>query len=103
MVKIGAFYPSGPDKKFDLHYYCEKFVPLLAELFGDALKGVTVDKGVYGGAPDEGPFFAAVGQYIFATQEEAVQSYFSNLDRIAAERRNFTDIEPIIQISEGIM
>ncbi len=103
MVKIGSFYPSGTDKTFDMKYYCEEFVPLLRELFGDVLRGATVDKGVYGGVPDEGPFFVAMGQFIFDTQEEAIQAYFSNLERIRAERPKFTDIEPIIQISQGIM
>jgi uncharacterized protein (TIGR02118 family) len=103
MVKIGSFYPKGVGKTFDMKYYCEKFVPLLKELFGDTLKGVAVDQGVYGGVPDEGPFFIAMGQFYFDTQEEAIQAYFSNLDEIKAERPNFTDIEPVIQISEGII
>lgn len=103
MAKIGSFYPNEADKKFDLKYYCETFVPLLQEWFGDALKGVVVDHGVYGGEPDAGPFFICMGQFHFDTQEEAIQAYFSNLDRIKAERPHFTDIEPVIQISEGLI
>jgi uncharacterized protein (TIGR02118 family) len=103
MVKIGSFYPNVAGKTFDMKYYCEKFVPFLRELFGDALKGVVVDHGVYGGEPDAGPFFIAMGQFYFDTQEEAIASYFANLDKIKAERPNFTDIEPVIQISEGII
>ena len=103
MVKVCSFYPNDVGKTFDMKYYCEKFVPLLKEWFGDALKGMAVDKGVYGGEPDEGPFFFAMGQYYFDTEEEAVTAYFSNLKKIEAERPNFTNIEPIVQISQGII
>lgn len=54
-VRIGAFYPNGVVKMFDMKYYCENVVPLLKEWFGDALKGVVVDRGYYGGIPDEKP------------------------------------------------
>jgi uncharacterized protein (TIGR02118 family) len=103
VVKVGTFYPNGVGKVFDMKYYCEIFVPLLKELFGDALKGVAVDQGLYGGEPDAQPFFFALAQYFFDTEEEAVNAYFSNLARIKEERPKFTNIEPVAQVSEVIL
>jgi len=103
MAKIVTFYPKDGGTNFDMKYYCEKFVPFLEKLWGDALKGVEVDRGVYGGEPDTDAFFIAMGQFIFDTQEEAIQAYFSNLDKIEAERLNFTDIKPIAQITDRIL
>jgi len=100
VAKIITFYPRGEGSKFDMDYYCDKFVPFLEELFGGALKGVEVDRGVYGGEPDEPPYFIAIAQYLFDNQEEAVQNYFSNLDKIEAERANFTNIKPIALITD---
>ncbi|NLN87348.1 MAG: EthD family reductase [Syntrophomonadaceae bacterium] len=100
MAKIITFYPRSVGTKFDMDYYCDKFVPFLEELFGEALKGVEVDRGVYGGEPDDPPAFIAIAQYIFDNQEEAVQNWFSNLDKINAERAKFTDIRPIAQITD---
>ncbi len=103
MVKIGSFYPNEPGKTFDMRYYCEEYVPLLREWFGDALKKVIVDKGIYGGEPDAPPFFLAMGQFYFETEEAGVQAYFSNLSKMEAERPKFTDIKPILQISQVII
>jgi uncharacterized protein (TIGR02118 family) len=103
MVKVGSFYCNGAGKIFDMKYYCEIFVPLLKELFGDELKGVAVDQGLYGGEPDAEPFFFALGQYFFDTEEQAVTAYFSNLERIQAERPKFTNIEPVVQVSQVIL
>jgi len=103
MAKIMTFYAQSEGTWFDMNYYCEKFVPFLEDLFGDALKGVEVDKGVYGGEPDADATFICIGHFNFDSQEEAVQSYFSNLDKIEAERVNFTDIKPIAQISDRLL
>ena len=100
MAKIITFYPRSEGAKFDMDYYCDEFVPFLEELFGDALRGVEVDRGVYGGEPDEPPAFIAIAQYLFDNQEEAVQTWFSNLDTINAERSKFTDIKPIAMITD---
>ncbi|NMC28180.1 MAG: EthD family reductase [Syntrophomonadaceae bacterium] len=103
MVKIGSFYPNGEGATFDMKYYCEVYVPLLREWFGEALKKVVVDQGIYGGEPDAPPFFRAMGQFYFDTEEEGVSAYFSNLSKMAVERPNFTNITPIIQISQVIV
>lgn len=100
MAKIVTFYPKGVGTKFDMDYYCEKFVPFLEELFGEALKGVEVDRGVYGGEPDTDAVFICMAQYYFDSQEEAVQNWFSNVDKIDAERAKFTDIKPLAQITD---
>ncbi|MFC2127662.1 hypothetical protein ACFLRU_04700 [Bacteroidota bacterium] len=44
MTKVSVLYPNGEGKTFDMVYYCEKHLPLVAGLLGDALKGATVDK-----------------------------------------------------------
>ncbi|MEQ8201136.1 MAG: EthD family reductase [Syntrophomonadaceae bacterium] len=103
MAKIITFYPKGEGTRFDMNYYCEKFVPFLEDLFGEALKGVEVDRGVYGGEPDADACFICIGQFYFDSQEEAIQTYFSNLGKIEAERANFTDIKPIAQISDRML
>lgn len=103
MVKIGSFYPNGEGATFDMKYYCEVYVPLLQEWFGEALKKVVVDQGIYGGEPDAPPFFRAMGQFYFETEEEGVHAYFSNLSRMELERPKFTNIKPILQISQVMM
>ncbi|MEE9574256.1 MAG: EthD family reductase, partial [Candidatus Neomarinimicrobiota bacterium] len=52
MIKVSAFYPSGDNNTFDMDYYLNKHIPMVAGLLGDAVKGATVEKGLVGGTPD---------------------------------------------------
>jgi len=45
MIKVSVLYPNGADKTFNMDYYCNTHVPMVASLLGDAVKGATVEKG----------------------------------------------------------
>src|SRR4051794_7808175 len=60
MIKVTILYPNGEGKKFDMDYYTKKHFPLLRSLFGDALKGTAIDKGIAGGAPGAPVPFVAI-------------------------------------------
>jgi len=47
-IKVSILYPDGEGKTFDMDYYCNKHVPMVAELLGDAVIGATVEKGIAG-------------------------------------------------------
>jgi uncharacterized protein (TIGR02118 family) len=100
MIKVSVLYPNGEGKSFDMDYYCNKHVPMLDKLLGDAVKGATVEKGLGGGTPDSPATFAAMGNLYFNSMEEFGSSFGPNADKIMADLPNFTNIEPIIQISE---
>ena len=36
MIKVSVFYPNGPEVNFDMNYYLETHIPLVAGLLGDA-------------------------------------------------------------------
>jgi len=100
MIKVSVLYPNGEGKSFDMDYYCNKHLPMLDKLLGDAVKGATVEKGLGGGTPDSPATFAAMGNLYFNSMEEFGSSFGPNADKIMADLPNFTNIEPIIQISE---
>lgn len=100
MIKVSVLYPNGEGKSFDMDYYCNKHVPMLDKLLGDAVKGATVEKGLGGGTPDSPATYAAMGNLYFNSMEEFGSSFGPNADKIMADLPNFTNIEPIIQISE---
>ena len=56
MVKVTILYPNAEGKTFDMDYYANKHMPMLAELFGESLKGLEIDKGVAGRTPEEPVF-----------------------------------------------
>ena len=100
MIKVSVLYPNGEDKTFDMDYYCNKHVPMVGGLLGDAVKGATVEKGLGGGEPDSPATYAAMGNLYFNSLEAFENSFGPNTDTIMADLPNFTNIEPIIQISE---
>jgi uncharacterized protein (TIGR02118 family) len=98
MIKVSVFYPSGEDKTFDMDYYCNKHVPMVAGLLGDAVKGATVEKGL--GATNDPAVYVAMGNLYFDSFESFEQAYGANAAKIVEDIPNYTNITPVIQVSE---
>ena len=103
MIKVSVVYPNGEGKTFNMDYYTTKHLPAVSLLLGDALKGATVEKGLGGGAPGSIAPYAAMGNMYFNTIEEFQKAFGPNAEKIMADIPNFTNIEPVIQISEVIL
>lgn len=103
MIKSSVLFPNTDGKKFNMEYYCSKHVALVTGLLGDALKGASIDSGLGGVTPGSPAPFAAIGNWYFDTMEDLQKSFGPNADRIMGDIPNFTDIEPIIQISTVVV
>jgi uncharacterized protein (TIGR02118 family) len=103
MIKVSAFYPNGDDNTFDMDYYCNKHIPMVAGLLGDAIKGATVEKGLVGGTPDAPAAYAAIGNLYFDSIEAFEKSFGANADAIMADIPNYTNSDPVLQISEVLI
>ena len=102
MIKVTVFYPNGEGKTFDMDYYCRKHMAMVSKLAGKALKNMTVEKGIAGLAPNSPAPYAAMGNMYFKSIE-AFQEAFSKADQLMGDIPNFTNIEPVFQISEVMM
>lgn len=102
MIKVTILYPNGEGKKFDMDYYTTKHFPLLKTLFGDALKATAIDKGIAGSAPGSPVPFVAIGYLYFDTLADFQNGMKTNATKIRADIPNYTDITPVIQISEVV-
>lgn len=100
MIKVSVFYPNGEGKRFDVEYYCEKHMALVKRLCGPAIKGIAVDHGVSGMAPGSPAQFLAIGHVYFESVEAFRAVFGPHFDEIVADVRNYTNIQPAIQISE---
>ncbi len=100
MIKVMILYPNGEGKEFDMEYYATKHMPMIASLMGDSLKLLEIDKGVAAGAPDAAVPFLAIG-YLYFDKLSAFQNTFGpNAAQIRADIQNYTNIQPVVQISE---
>jgi len=100
MIKVSVLYPNGDGKTFNMDYYCNTHVPMVAGLLGDAVKGATVEKGLAGGAPGSEASYAAMGNLYFESLASFENNFGPHAPTIMADLPNFTNIEPVIQISE---
>ena len=103
MIKVIALYPGGDGKTFDMDYYINKHLPLAKGLLGDVVKGLTVEKGLAGAAPDSPLPFLAVASVYFDSVEAFQTAYGPHMDALASDVPNYTNIEPITLISEVII
>ena len=99
-IKVSVLYPSGSNKTFDMDYYLNNHVPMVSGLLGDALIGATIEKGLGGGAPDAPSTYVAMGNMYFDTMESFQNAFGPNAEAIMGDIPNYTNIEPVIQVSE---
>ena len=103
MIKVSVLYPSTPGARFDHDYYRDKHMPLLKAKMGDSCKYYTVDKGLAGGAPGSAPTYVGMC-HIFCDSLEAFQKVFGpHAKEIMADVANYTDVSPVMQISEVVV
>ena len=102
MTKVSVMYPNGEGKHFDLNYYMEKHIPLVQELLGDSLKGASVENGLGSAEPGSAAPFSAVGTMYFDSVEDFGSAFGPNAEQILGDLPNFTNSEPVIQISEVV-
>ncbi len=102
LVKVAILYPSGDGKTFDMDYYTDKHMPMVADLFGDPLKRYAIDKGVAGRTPEEPLPYVAVGYFYFNTLTDYQNAFSANAEKILSDIPNYTNIQPVVQISEVV-
>jgi uncharacterized protein (TIGR02118 family) len=100
MIKVSVFYPERTGARFDMAYYLQKHIPMVQKSWSPAVKGVTVEQGISGAAPGAAMTYRAIAQFLFNSVEEFQAAYEPPAMEVRADVPNYTDIQPILQISE---
>jgi uncharacterized protein (TIGR02118 family) len=100
MFKVAILYPNGDDKTFDMDYYEKKHMPMVAGMIGKNLKFYEIDKGISGRTPNDKAPFAAIGYFYIHDVAEYNKAIAQNRDSIISDFKNYTNIQPVVQISE---
>ncbi len=101
MIKVTALYPNEEGKRFDIDYYCNNHMTLAKDAMGDLLKKAMVEQGVAGGEPDTPARYIAIGHLFFETIEDCQKAFeITEKAGLVEDIPNYTDIEPVLQISE---
>lgn len=100
MIKVAIFYPNEEGKTFDMDYYADKHMPMAASLFGDHLKAMSIDKGLTGATADLPASYVAIGYFFFADIATMQEQMGANGEKLRADVPNYTNIQPVLQVSE---
>jgi uncharacterized protein (TIGR02118 family) len=100
MIKVSVLYPAGEGAKFDMDYYCKSHMPMVRRKCGAACKNVAVEQGLAGGAPGAPPTYVAMGHLYFDSVAEFQAAFAPHAAAIMGDIANYTNVQPMIQISE---
>ena len=100
MIRMAIFYPKTSDSHFDMDYYLNKHMPLLiARLSAMGLQKGEVDEGLGTAVPDQPAPYAVITYLIFDTIEHLQQGFGSHGAELMGDIPNFTNVQPVTQIS----
>jgi uncharacterized protein (TIGR02118 family) len=99
MIRVSVSYPRTAGKQFDLEYYRHRHMPLVKERLTPI--SVEIDAGVPNPQGEPSPYIA-VGYMTFESMEQFVARFGAVAQELLADIPNYTDIEPVIQLSEVI-
>lgn len=103
MIKVSVMYPYTEGARFDHTYYRDRHMPMVKARLGNACAYYTVEKGLAGRAPGSPPAFVAMCAFICNSVEgyqAAMQQYGAE---ILGDIANYTDIAPVVQVSEVVV
>jgi uncharacterized protein (TIGR02118 family) len=100
MIEVSVLYPNKEGSKFDVEYYCKRHMPMVQEKLGSACKRIAVEYGIAGGTAGSRPAYIAMGHLFFDSVEAFQEAFGPHAAEIMADIPNYTDTQPVIQISE---
>jgi uncharacterized protein (TIGR02118 family) len=103
MIRVSVMYKNVQGATFDHDYYRTKHMALVREKFTPfGLVRVEIDQGIVDGGGGPAPM-VAIGYMVFESMEALQKAMASPaLAELEADIPNFTNIEPVIQVSQLI-
>ena len=92
MIRMSVLYPTTEGHVFDHDYYRDQHVPLALRTWG--LDRAEIDKGV------NGPYVAAVHFQFDSLEDMTAALAAEGSAQVTADVTNYTNITPVVQISE---
>jgi uncharacterized protein (TIGR02118 family) len=103
MTRVTILYPKSSESRFDLDYYLNTHIPMSEKAFGHSLLNMSVEVGVAGGAVDAPAPYAVVCNFTFESLDAFLSVFLPNAEMLQGDIQKFTNVVPVIQISEVIV
>jgi uncharacterized protein (TIGR02118 family) len=102
LIKVSIMYPYAEGKTFNMEYYETKHMPMVAAFLGSNLIKYTIEKGLASGVPNQPLPFMAIGTFYVKSLSDYQAAIGPNRDAIRADFSNYTNISPVILVSEVV-
>jgi uncharacterized protein (TIGR02118 family) len=102
LIKVSIMYPYAEGKTFNMQYYETKHMPMVAGFLGSNLIKYTIEKGLASGIPNQPLPFMAIGTFYVKSLSDYQAAIAPNRDAIRADFSNYTNITPVILVSEVV-
>ena len=105
MVKICILYPNNKGSRFDLGYYIKIHMQMSIDMLSahPGYRGVSVERGLSGAILGTEAAYVAMCQFLFDSAENFMAAFMPHAAVLQGDMPNYTDIEPVIQISEVLI
>jgi len=103
MIKVSVMYPYSEGARFDHAYYRDRHMPLVKARLGEACAYYTIDKGLAGRGAGAPPAYVAMCAFICESVEGYQAAMQAHRAEIVGDIANYTDIAPVIQVSEVVV
>lgn len=100
-VIVTVKYPNKTGSKFDMEYYQNHHLPLVSEKFGDAMISLRACQGMATPDPNIEPPFQVMAILEVESIERFKEVMEASGNAIDSDIPNYTDVEPVIQISNS--
>ena len=102
LIKVSVMYPYAEGKTFNMEYYETKHMPMVAGYLGANLVKYTIEKGLASGLPNQPLPFMAIGTFYIKSLSDYQAAVGPNREAIRADFANYTNVAPIILVSEVV-
>ena len=102
LIKVSILYPYAEGKTFNMDYYETKHMPMVAAFLGSNLVKYTIEKGLASGIPNQPLPFMAIGTFYVKNLADYQAAIGPHRDAIRADFPNYTNITPVILMSEVV-
>lgn len=103
MLKVSVLYPFVQGGRFDMQVFLRQHMPLVDKAWGAALIRREIDAGLSGPGPGTQPTYVAIAHLYFHSIESFQAALGPQHKELEKEAPSFTDIKPIIQVSEVVL
>lgn len=101
-ITVTVSYPNTPDSKFDMDYYLGSHFDLVDKLWGHKLLSARAVKGLATPDPETPPPYQVIAILELDSVEDLQGLIETHGAEVMGDIPNFTDVAPVVQISENL-